>query len=114
MKYVLFFLTFFSAESIAQSLIPIGQWRSHFSYNAARLVTLSGTSIYCSTDNGLFFYDLEDNSLNKITKNDGLSDVSISAIHYSGDSEKLIIGYESGLIDPGDESHLGRCLRHPI
>lgn len=91
----------FSSSAFAQSLIPIGDWRSHFNYQNARLITRGENRIYCSTDNGLFYYDEDDNSINRLTRTDGLSDVGISAMAFSSLTEPawLIIGYQSGNID---------------
>ncbi len=55
--------------------------------------------MYCATENGLFYYDLQDQSVNKITKITGLSDVDITAMAYHEEKNVLVIGYSSGGID---------------
>ena len=47
----------------------------------------------------LYYYDKEDNSLNKLSKINGLSDINISSIKYLKSVNTLIIGYENGNID---------------
>lgn len=88
-----------SYSTNAQELIPIGDWRSHFNYQNAKFIAKAENRIYCSTENGLFFFDQQDRSLNRLTRTDGLSDVSVSAMTFSSSSGWLIIGYESGNVD---------------
>jgi len=49
------------------------------------------------TKSGLFSFSLDDNSVTKFSKLDGLSAIDITAINYAGG--KLIIGYNDGNID---------------
>lgn len=79
--------------------IPIGTWRTHFSYEKGKLVTATNSKVFCAVENGLFYVDLEDNSINKFSKIDGLSDATISAIKYYPRRNLLILGYETGNID---------------
>lgn len=83
----------------AQTDIPVLSWRSHLSYNNIIDVSSSGEKLYVAAENSLFFIDQDEFSINKITKNDGLSGVSIGAIHYDQGLEVLIIGYANGNID---------------
>lgn len=79
--------------------IPIGTWRSHLNYSNAQLATLYQNKVYVASEYGFFYFDLEDNSLNRLTKSDGFSDVGITAMKEIPGSEGLIIGYKSGQID---------------
>ncbi|XOV92320.1 MAG: hypothetical protein ACFHWX_19210 [Bacteroidota bacterium] len=79
--------------------IPLETWRTHFSYNQIKYMAASANKIFCAADNGFFYYDLEDNSLNKVTKINGLSDVDISALSYNQEADLLVIGYSSGGVD---------------
>lgn len=83
----------------SQGEIPILTWRSHFSYNQVIDITSSPDRIYAAAPNGLFYVDLDDLSVNKLTKNDGLSDVSIGSIGYAQSEDILLIGYANGNID---------------
>lgn len=83
----------------AQSDIPVGTWRTHFSYNKV-LQMVAATDqqrIYAATENALFYLDQSDNSVNKISKLDGLSDAGISCLQYK--DGLLAIGYQSGFVD---------------
>lgn len=77
----------------------VGSWTSHLPYHNGKKVCEVGNRIFCVTENGLFYFDKEDNSLNKITVNDGLSDIEISAINYHPKLKKIILGYKSGALD---------------
>lgn len=100
LAYVLFLL---SLVGWAQD-IPLHTWRTHFSYADARIIEQAENTIFCAVANGLFSVDLLSNSVQKLTKVNGLGDVSITAMHYSG--QVFVIGYESGAIDLIDSSGL--------
>lgn len=85
--------------SVAQENIPVGTWRSHFNYQRTHLVELANGLIYCANQYGLFYFDPSDNSLNKMSKINGLSDIRISAMTYDDNSDILALGYENGNID---------------
>ncbi|MEQ9297688.1 MAG: hypothetical protein RIF33_03950 [Cyclobacteriaceae bacterium] len=102
-KITLLLLVLSLLGTIAQGQgdIPIGTWRTHFSYSDVHRVTyLDGErKIYAATANGLFYIDEEDNSINKLTKVDGLSDAGISSLKSDAAGRTLAIGYQSGIID---------------
>ena len=93
--FTLFFLC--SVTSICQ--IPIGQWRVHLPYSSGINVEPAGNKVYCFSTGGLFVYSLVDNTVEKLTKVNGLSDVVISALQYIPEKNTLVIGYENGNID---------------
>ena len=84
---------------VAQNEIPIESWRTHFSYRDAHSVALTGTGAFCAGSNTLFFLNLLDQSLNRLSKIDGLSDAEISTIAYHEPLELLVIAYRNGNID---------------
>lgn len=86
-------------RTLAQSTNPILSWRTHFSYSNVKDISAGDDRVFASTDNAIFYYDSEDNSINLINKNTGISSVGISSITYDSGSEQLIIGYEDGNID---------------
>lgn len=79
--------------------IPIGTWRAHLNYSQVNHLVQHKTKVYAASPFGFFYFDTEDNSLNKLTKNDGFNDVGITAMAVMPDDKGLIIGYESGQID---------------
>jgi hypothetical protein len=90
----LLLLGYSSAQQLA-----IGQWNLHLPYTQTRHVTGNGTTVYAATDNGLFKLNKADNSVDRISKIDGLSDLAIGAINYNSYNNVLVIGYATGNID---------------
>jgi len=79
--------------------VPVGQWRVHLPYAYGTTVEKAGMKVYCGTRNGLFYYDTEDNSINTLTKVQGLSDVDITFLKFSVEYQTLLIAYRSGKLD---------------
>ena len=77
--------------------IPVGTWRSHFSYSQGLHLTSGNEIIFCAAINGLF--NVANNSTEIMDKNVGLSGVSVTALTFLNDLEVLILGYEDGTID---------------
>ena len=96
---LIFSLWLISKCLTAQNEIPIGSWRTHFSYRDACGVALTENGVFCAGSNSLFFLDFQDQSLSRVNKINGLSDSEISAIAYNLPSKKLVIAYGNGNID---------------
>ena len=79
--------------------VPIGQWRDELPYNYSNSVAEAGNRIYASTPYSLFYFDKDDNSVSRITKIQGLSDIGISCISYNSQTKTLIIAYTDANID---------------
>lgn len=94
---LLFFVTIVNKANSQD--IPIGYWRDHLPYNKCIDVVKADEKIYCATPYSMFSYNLDDNSLKRITKINGLSDIGISKIAYSDKHEMLVILYENSNID---------------
>lgn len=92
------FLILIAYASVGQN-IPLDTWRSHYSYSSVKLLSLGNEKIYGAASNGIFSVDLQEKSLMTINKTDGLSDVGASAIKFDPETQTLIIGYPSGLLD---------------
>jgi len=77
----------------------IGQWNEHLPFGNAVKVVKAGQIVYCATQSGLFEYNTESYLINKWSKVNGLSGVSISTMEYSAEHKTLIIGYMDSNID---------------
>jgi len=94
----LLLMTFFiGSDGIAQ--LAIGQWRDHLSYKKGVSVTQSADVVYCATESGLFSLKKSDNSLERLSKITGLSDVEVNTIRYNDYGNTLLIAYENANID---------------
>jgi hypothetical protein len=97
-KLLLPFCLFFFTIGVQSQLTP-GEWRDHLPYKRASKTVVVNDRVYCSTHNSLYYYDKTDNSINTISKVQGLTEASIATIGYSESSEVLIIVYEDLNID---------------
>lgn len=79
--------------------IGIGEWRDHLPYNSGRSVAGDGDRIFCATPYSIFYFDKQDNSINRITTINGLSDAGISCIRYHEGDQILVIAYQNANID---------------
>ena len=76
-----------------------GSWQDYLSFANASKVAISSTKVYCVTEGGLFYYDRQDNSINKLSMVNGLSDFGIKTIAYSEEKKVLIVAYNNSNID---------------
>ena len=79
--------------------VPIGNWKDYQSYNSASYIAEADNRIYCVTSGSLFYIDKEDNTINRISKVTGLSDVGIKQVAYSEALKITVITYENCNID---------------
>ena len=79
--------------------VPIGHWRDELPYTLCNSVTDAGSRIYASSPYAVFYFDKEDNSIVRITKINGLSDIGISTIRYNKEYQTLVIAYSNANID---------------
>jgi hypothetical protein len=81
------------------SQIALGEWRDHLPYSEGLYVAKAENKVYCANASGLSYLDLTDNSINRLNKVQGLSDVGINTLAYNSELKILIIGYSNGNID---------------
>ncbi|MDF2448032.1 MAG: hypothetical protein K0R26_536 [Bacteroidota bacterium] len=98
LKQFLIILFIFSTVGLF-SQVRIGQWVDHLSYNSANGVVKVGSLVYGSNGYGLEKYDITDNSLEKLTKCEGLSDVGIKLLRKCDQNNYVMVIYENTNID---------------
>ncbi len=76
-----------------------GDWQDYLSYANAFKVTEGDNKVFCATEGGLFYQDLQDNSLGKLTRREGLSDMGIQTIAWHKGKDMLFIAYKNSNID---------------
>ncbi|MGY6563009.1 MAG: type IX secretion system anionic LPS delivery protein PorZ [Luteibaculaceae bacterium] len=81
------------------SQMRIGEWRDHLAYVQGTGVTSSGSKIYTTSNSGVFVFDQTDNSLERLSKVNSLSDVNVTSVYASELAGLLVVGYQSGNID---------------
>ena len=97
--WILAGLTCRAALLPAQSDVAVGQWKTHFSYSESIDLLQTGGEIYVATPNTLYVLELSDGLFRRIGVTEGLSDVGISHIHWSGECRSLLVCYGNSNID---------------
>lgn len=103
MKKILFL--FFPIYVHAQD-VSIGQWKNYLSYSSASYIAETNNKIYCVSSEGLFFVQKEDQTINRISKINGLSDVSVDQVAYANNLDLIIITYKNCNLDIIDNTNI--------
>ncbi len=82
-----------------QENIPLGSWRTHFSYQGVYQLALADNRVYAASENGFFYIDKEDNSLQELSGAQGLSGAGIERLAYHEASGSLLIAYRNAGLD---------------
>ena len=97
-RIVTILLTLFCSLPM-QAQLGVGKWRDCFSYYELHKVLQAGNRIYASAAGGLFYYDLDDLTVNRMNKTTILNDVGISTFAYDQQTKDLVIAYNNANID---------------
>ena len=98
-RLVIWASVFIASQAMAQGDIPLGAWRTHFSYYNIKHVEEAGDKIYAAAESGLYFFDKTDNSITRLSKLNGLQAESIAALRFDGNQKQLLVGYTNGNLD---------------
>ena len=79
--------------------VKVGEWIDHLNYNNAKSVVKAGSVVYCSNGSGLVKYNLDDNTTEKLTKINGLSDVGVKLLRYNAANNMVVVIYDNSNID---------------
>lgn len=98
LKYLLLIISvFLLLESNAQR--KQGSWLDYLSYTEATKIAVAPNKVFCATSGGLFYYDLQDNSVGKVSEIMKLSDFGIKTIAYNAANDVLVVAYNNSNID---------------
>ncbi len=100
-KILLIFLIFSTSSVVAQSDYS-DAWEDFYSYNNVKDFVKVENMLYALSDNAIFTYDFITQETEKLSSVQGLSGETTSAIHYSVETDRLVIGYENGLLEVVD------------
>jgi hypothetical protein len=95
---ILFLFLSFYFTGIAQQ-VPIGGWQEHLSYKNAISVAEGNGMVYCATTSGIFSFRKMDNSMTRLSKINGLSDVEAVVLNVNPGNGKVLIAYKNSNID---------------
>ena len=87
------------ACNLVHSQVGVGKWRSHFSFNKTSHIEVVEKKVYAQGNLGLMYYDLDDETVEKFTKVEGLSDVGISTFAYDKKTKYMVVAYTNSNID---------------
>ena len=93
------FLFLFIQSGSAQIDLKINQWKSYLPYQDGFSVTQSESKVYYATDFSLMIMDKVDNSVELLSKVNGLSEAGMGLIKYDPFNKVLIATYFNGNID---------------
>lgn len=95
----LLFLTALSFVLPVKAQRTKATWQDYLSYMNAKKIAVGNEKVYCLTEGGLIYYDLQDNSINKLSDIAELSDFGIKTISYNQEIDVLVIVYNNCNID---------------
>lgn len=102
-RWVVFIAMFYCMPEliIAQqgTEIPLGTWRDHLPMANGIALAQSEQKVFSASPNGLLIYNRDDNTVEKLSRSNGLSDIGISWLDYHKATNTLIISYANGNID---------------
>ena len=96
-RILLVFLLSIAPLAIAQNFENL--WEDHFSYVSVKDISQGDDRIFVGTDNAIFTYDLSTEEITTLSSVQGLAGEPITTIHYSSQTNLLLIGYQDGLIE---------------
>ena len=77
----------------------IYSWQEHLSFQSAKLILEVDDNIYCATENGLYYYNKDDYTINRLNKISGLSDVEVTSMGYDSENKIIILTYKNCNLD---------------
>ena len=81
------------------AMAQVGTWRNYLAYHDVQNICKADNNLFVLASNGLYLYNLSDQSITTYDKVNGLSDTHITHIAWSNQAKKLIIVYENANID---------------
>lgn len=93
------FPIFLIIHLLSFSQVKVGQWVDHTSYSYANSVAKVEDIVYVSNGAGLAKYNIGDNSIEKMTKINGLSDVGVKLLRKCIYNNRLLVIYQNTNID---------------
>jgi ligand-binding sensor domain-containing protein len=104
-NWIFLIITFLSLNAFTQD-VEIGQWRDYLPYQSGQFVEKMNGNIYLATENSIFYYRINDKSINRLSKTNGLTDVDISVMKKDEQNNRLIVAYQNANIDVITENNI--------
>ena len=97
-KYIYSSLFFLYSMSWAQTDFS-SNWEDFYSYNNVKDFIKINSKIYAIADNAVFIYDTDTQEVEKLSSVNGLSGKKTSSVFFNETFQRLVIGYDTGLIE---------------
>ncbi|MDL2315189.1 hypothetical protein LJC16_02910 [Bacteroidales bacterium OttesenSCG-928-C19] len=97
--FLIALLSFVSTGFAQTSKPQVGTWRDHLAHSQATKLAVAGDRVYAGGASGLYYYDRQDGSVNRMTKVQGFSDFGVTNLAYCKKKNALVITYENSNID---------------
>ena len=104
MKKGLVFIFFLFSIILHSQTNFADSWEGFYSYTNVKKIHAVGDQLFAITDNAAFIYNSTTRTTKKLSSVQGFSGETTSSLYYSEAKNKLIIGYDNGLIEILDES----------
>ena len=95
---VLFLLPFY-LFTLLPLQAQVGTWKHYLAYHEVQDICAAGDDLFVLASNGLYQYNLNDQSITTYDRTNGLSDTHITHIGWSQQAKRLIAVYENSNID---------------
>lgn len=99
MKKIIQILILLFVISVSAQQDYSSNWEDFYSYNNVKDFVIKNQTIYAIADNAVFKYEIPSGQISKISSVNGLSGETITSIYYNEILDKIVIGYQTGLIE---------------
>jgi hypothetical protein len=107
---IIILLAFIHPYTLLSQVPPIGQWRDHLPYQQVTHVTNTANKVWAATPYSIFSVDVTDNSIDRYSKNSGLSETGISAIGGEFNGNQIVIAYNNSNIDVLNDNNVTNII----
>ncbi len=104
MRRLSLLIGFIIAFQLASAQVNFEGWRVHLPYFKNASITRVENKLYCGSNSGLFTYDCEDGSVERLSRVSGLSDVEVKLVKYNAAKKVSVVVYNNANIDLIDEA----------
>ena len=98
-KYLSIICLILTTFATCYAQTAIHQWTTHAPAMKVISVDIMNDNIFAATPYEIFYYNTNDNSINKLSKVEGLSDFGISVMRYNTNTGHIFVGYTNANID---------------
>ena len=98
-KYISLICLIFSVITTSLAQTALHQWTTHAPGMKVINVEKVNEKIFAATPYEIFYYNTGDNSINKLSKVNGLSDFGVSVMRYNKNVGLVFVGYTNANID---------------